>query len=248
MTAGDAGVVSRHHAELWRAIDQGIDLLFTNASEAAELLRYEPPSAAQRQGLAAAASHLHCATGEQLALRLAPHCSAVVVTDGAAGSYIAALGEIHCQPPVWMESPPVDTCGAGVRSAAADGWIWVGLGGWLAAPAAALWSVELCRQAAHHPSADLFSPSRSAPPHPFCAGDAFAAGLLYAHLTGRDLVTMGRTAARAASAVISRHGAQLQPEAAAALVEGLPAPQSSGGLRQVPSSAALAPSTPHAVG
>ncbi|KAI7840302.1 hypothetical protein COHA_006084 [Chlorella ohadii] len=162
MTAGDAGVVSRHHAELWRAIDQGIDLLFTNASEAAELLRYEPPSAAQRQGLAAAASHLHCATGEQLALRLAPHCSAVVVTDGAAGSYIAALGEIHCQPPVWMESPPVDTCGAGERSAAADGWIW--------------------------------------------------------------------------------------PEAAAALVEGLPAPQSSGGLRQVPSSAALAPSTPHAVG
>lgn len=115
MTAGDAGVVERHHPELWRAIDQGIDLLFTNASEAAALLRYEPASAAQRQGLAAAASHTHCATGEQLALRLAPHCSAVVVTDGAAGSYIAALGEIHCQPPVWMESPPVDTCGAGER-------------------------------------------------------------------------------------------------------------------------------------
>lgn len=191
MTAGDAGVVERHHAELWQAIDQGIDLLFTNASEAAALLRYEPPSAAQRQGLAAAASHLHCATGEQLALRLAPHCSAVVVTDGAAGSYIAALGEIHCQPPVWMESPPVDTCGA---------------------------------------------------------GDAFAAGLLYAHLTGRDLVTMGRTAARVASAVISRHGAQLQPEAAAAVADTLPAPHSGGSLRPVPSSTALAPSTPHALG
>ena len=122
MTAGDAGVVERHHAELWQAIDQGIDLLFTNASEAAALLRYEPPSAAQRQGLAAAASHLHCATGEQLALRLAPHCSAVVVTDGAAGSYIAALGEIHCQPPVWMESPPVDTCGAGAHTAVVMAW------------------------------------------------------------------------------------------------------------------------------
>lgn len=121
MTAGDAGVVERHYAELWQAIDLGIDLLFTNASEAAALLRYEPPSAAQRQGLAAAASHLHCATGEQLALRLAPHCSVVVVTDGAAGSYIAALGEIHCQPPVWMESPPVDTCGAGECTPAVAG-------------------------------------------------------------------------------------------------------------------------------
>lgn len=79
------------------------------------------------------------------------------------------------------------------------------------------------------------------------AGDAFAAGLLYAHLTGRDVTTMGRTAARAASAVISRHGAQLQPEAAAALVEGLP-PLQTGGLRPAPSSAALAPSTPHALG
>lgn len=82
---------------------------------------------------------------------------------------------------------------------------------------------------------------------PHHAGDAFAAGLLYAHLTGRDLVTMGRTAARAASAVISRHGAQLQPEAAAALVDALPLSQS-GGLRQVPSSSGLAPSTPHALG
>lgn len=83
---------------------------------------------------------------------------------------------------------------------------------------------------------------------PAPAGDAFAAGLLYAHLTGRDLVTMGRTAARVASAVISRHGAQLQPEAAAALADALPAPHSGCSLRPVPSGAALAPSTPHALG
>ncbi|KAL4458478.1 hypothetical protein ABPG75_013343 [Micractinium tetrahymenae] len=186
MTAGDAGVVERHHAEMWSAIDQGIDLLFTNAGEAAALLRHEP--AAQRSQQAQQAQR--CATGEQLALGLGPHCSVVVVTDGDRGSYMTALGQLHCVPPCWLEEAPVDTCGA---------------------------------------------------------GDAYAAGLLYGYLRHMDLVSMGRTAARVASAVISKHGATLTPDAAAALVQALPASKGAGqGKAGLPGAqpVALAPSTP----
>lgn len=196
MTAGDAGVVERHHAEMWAAIDQGVDLLFTNASEAAALLRYEPKDSPQlcvasgiQQATATAAAG-HCATGEQLALRLGPHCSLVVVTDGDKGSYLTALGQLHCVPPVWLETAPVDTCGA---------------------------------------------------------GDAYAAGLLYGYLRHFDLVSMGRTAARAASAVIAKHGAQLSAESALAVAEGLASVASrsaSPGAPASPSNASLAPSTP----
>lgn len=62
---------------------------------------------------------------------------------------------------------------------------------------------------------------------------------------------MGRTAARVASAVISRHGATLTPDAAAALVQATPAgkgaARAKGGssATQRPGSAAtLAPTTP----
>jgi hypothetical protein len=70
------------------------------------------------------------------------------------------------------------------------------------------------------------------------AGDAYAAGLLYGYLAGADLVSMGRTAARVASAVISKHGAALSAEAAAALAESLP------GASRRAAAPALAPSTP----
>jgi sugar/nucleoside kinase (ribokinase family) len=53
------------------------------------------------------------------------------------------------------------------------------------------------------------------------AGDAYAAGFLYALLAGADLVTLGQSAARTASAVISRHGPQLLPEDAAKVVQAL---------------------------
>lgn len=89
---------------------QGIDLLFTNAGEAAALLRHEPGAA---QGAAAAQAAPHRATGEQLALQLGPHCGVVVVTDGDRGSHVTALGQLHCVPPCWLEDAPVDTCGAG---------------------------------------------------------------------------------------------------------------------------------------
>jgi fructose-1-phosphate kinase PfkB-like protein len=70
------------------------------------------------------------------------------------------------------------------------------------------------------------------------AGDAYAAGLLYGYLAGADLVSMGRTAARVASAVISKHGAALSADAAAALAESLP------GASRRAAAPALAPSTP----
>lgn len=72
------------------------------------------------------------------------------------------------------------------------------------------------------------------------AGDAYAAGLLYAYLRGFDVVAMGRTAARVASAVIAKQGAMLGPEAAAALVDALPR----SAARRSSAPAALAPSTP----
>jgi len=56
----------------------------------------------------------------------------------------------------------------------------------------------------------------SAPVDTCGAGDAYAAGLLYAYLRGDDLRAMGALAARVASAVISRHGAALAPEDAEA--------------------------------
>ena len=197
MTAGDAGVVERHHAEIWDAIGRGIDLLFTNAGEAAALLKYLPEhraaatAAGGEESPHASSSGSCCSCGkgswsaasssgstrgsafgtassspaQQAALALGPFCSMVVVTDGSAGSYITALGQLHVVPPVWMPNPPVDTCGA---------------------------------------------------------GDSYAAGLLYSLLQNHTITSMGRTAARTAAAVISVHGAHLTPEAALALADQLP--------------------------
>lgn len=158
MTAGDAGVVARHGAEMWEAIDAGIDLLFTNAGEAAAL--------AACAGADAPAAPRGGWTAEAAALALAPHCSLVAVTDGANGSVITALGQLHTVPPHWTEAPPVDTCGA---------------------------------------------------------GDAYAAGLLLGFLRGLDVATMGRVAARTASAVIARHGGVLCEAGAARVAAALPA-------------------------
>ena len=166
MTAGDAGVVQRHGAEMWSAIDAGIDLLFTNAAEAAELVACAPEVAVvvHHHTLPAAKTKSTWAA-EAAALALGPHCSLVCVTDGCNGSILTALGQLHVVPPVWTESPPVDTCGA---------------------------------------------------------GDAYAAGLLYGFLRKFDVGSMGKVAARAASAVIARHGATMNEEAAVAVAATLP--------------------------
>lgn len=36
-----------------------------------------------------------------------------MVTDGAHGSYISAMGQLYSIPPCWTSHTPVDTCGAG---------------------------------------------------------------------------------------------------------------------------------------
>ncbi|KAL0036384.1 hypothetical protein WJX77_005307 [Trebouxia sp. C0004] len=95
MTAGDAGVVQRHTAEFWQMISDGVDMLFCNRSEAAALLGR--PSC----------------TAQEAALALGPHCKVVLVTDGAHGSCISAMGQVQRVPPCWTTSTPVDTCGAG---------------------------------------------------------------------------------------------------------------------------------------
>lgn len=60
------------------------------------------------------------------------------------------------------------------------------------------------------------------PPVDTCgAGDAYAAGLLFGYLTGQGITTMGRTAARAASAVISRSGASMSTDQASEVVRAI---------------------------
>jgi sugar/nucleoside kinase (ribokinase family) len=125
MTAGDAGVVRRHGPEMWAALSAGVDILFTNAGEAAALLEQQPLSAATighgKAATAAAAPAAGWRSGaeaEELALRLGPHCGLVVVTDGDRGSHISALGQLHTVPPCWGRDPPLDTCGAGDAYAA----------------------------------------------------------------------------------------------------------------------------------
>lgn len=116
MTAGDAGVVHRHHREIWECIGSGIDILFTNAQEAQALMQYCPDAtgATNVKEEAADLSMASASSGaEAAALSLGSCCNLVCVTDGSAGSVITALGQLYTVPPCWMESPPLDTCGAG---------------------------------------------------------------------------------------------------------------------------------------
>jgi sugar/nucleoside kinase (ribokinase family) len=78
LTAGDAGLVQRKRSCLWAALAAGVDVLFCNRGEAAALLGAGADAAA-----------------EECALGLGPHCDVVVVTDGASGSYISALGALQ---------------------------------------------------------------------------------------------------------------------------------------------------------
>ena len=52
-------------------------------------------------------------TAQEAALALGPHCKIAMVTDGAHGSYISAMGQLYSIPPCWTSHTPVDTCGAG---------------------------------------------------------------------------------------------------------------------------------------
>ena len=66
------------------------------------------------------------------------------------------------------------------------------------------------------------------------AGDAYAAGFLYGLLSGADLVALGQSASRTASAVISRHGPQLQQEDAEHVAAGVAAGKSTLNVKVVP--------------
>eukprot|EP00884_Botryococcus_braunii_P013524 jgi/Botrbrau1/22172/Bobra.168_1s0004.1 len=145
LTAGDAGLVGRHQQAIWDLLEAGVDMLFANRCEAAALLGKD-------------------VSAKEAARELGPHLSMAVVTDGANGSWLSALGNLYVIPPHWMAKPPMDTCGA---------------------------------------------------------GDAYAAGLLFGYLSGQGITTMGRTAARAASAVISRSGASMSPEQASEIVRAI---------------------------
>lgn len=159
LTAGDAGLAARKRDDLWGALHAGVDLLFTNRSEAAALLGRD-------------------CSAREAALALGPHADMVVVTDGADGSCISALGSLQVVPPYWSQEAPLDTCGA---------------------------------------------------------GDAYAAGVLWAYLRGMGVAAMGRAGARVASQVISRQGATLSLQDAAKLAQELPLAESSPALSSLSS-------------
>lgn len=52
-------------------------------------------------------------TAQEAALALGPHCKVAIVTDGANGSCISAMGLLQVVPPCWNSDTPLDTCGAG---------------------------------------------------------------------------------------------------------------------------------------
>ncbi|KFM23276.1 putative sugar kinase [Auxenochlorella protothecoides] len=109
LTSGDAGVISRNREPVRACLARhGADLLFANAAEAWALASEDGAACAPSQDLPARAA----------ALALAPLAGLVSVTDGSAGSCIAALGAAITVPPPWSRRPPVDTCGAGDAYAA----------------------------------------------------------------------------------------------------------------------------------
>ena len=146
LTCADVGVVRSCQAAFRTVLSAGVDVLFANAAEAAQLA-----------GVSDA--------GEAAAL-LAQSVGLAVVTDGSRGAHLASAGVRLHAPPHWTEEAPVDTCGA---------------------------------------------------------GDAYAAGVLHSLLNRASLACAGAFGARVARAVISRNGARLRDEDAAALAATFPA-------------------------
>ena len=157
-TAGDAGVCERHRGALSAALDSGMaDVLFANRAEASALLGGGRSEEEDENSLIPA---------DEAAALLASRVGVAIVTDGANGASICALGAKTTVPPVWGPLPPVDTNGA---------------------------------------------------------GDAFAAGAIFGLLRGYSVVDLGRAGARAAAAVIGRHGAAMSEEEASRVVEAMEA-------------------------
>ena len=105
-TASDRTCVERHGDEFWQLLRSGdVDVLFCNREEALAMTRAAP------DGLAAGAA-------SETVDALAEHASTVIVTDGSQGAYLRRGDERVHVPPHWLDSPPVDTCGAGDAYAA----------------------------------------------------------------------------------------------------------------------------------
>jgi sugar/nucleoside kinase (ribokinase family) len=99
LTCADVGVVRAHGAAFRAVLDAGVDVLFANAAEAAQLA-----------GVTEAAD---------AAAALAACVSMAVVTDGSRGAHLAtAAGGVTHVPAHWAAAAPVDTCGAGDAYAA----------------------------------------------------------------------------------------------------------------------------------
>jgi len=161
-TAGDAGVCERHRGMIISALDSGMaDVLFANRAEASALLG----GGGEKKESKKDDDELLIPADEAAAL-LASRVGVCIVTDGANGASICALGAKTTVPPVWGPLPPVDTNGA---------------------------------------------------------GDAFAAGAIFGLLRGYSVVDLGRAGARAAAAVIGRHGAAMSSGEAGAVVEAMEA-------------------------
>jgi sugar/nucleoside kinase (ribokinase family) len=118
LTAGDPGVVQRHRAALRGLLDGGlVDVLFCNREEACELLACCQESKAEAGGWGGADGAV--CDGAAAAAALGGFVPVAVVTDGARGSHISCLGELHslgCAPVGGCG--PVDVCGAGDAYAA----------------------------------------------------------------------------------------------------------------------------------
>lgn len=107
MTCGAAGVVQRHQRDILSLVSQGaVDVLFANREEAQALLAGGPPDSLPQQ-------QQPDLPADRCALDLGSSTTVAVVTDGANGAAVAALGQLHVVPPCWRPEPPRDTNGAG---------------------------------------------------------------------------------------------------------------------------------------
>lgn len=141
LTCGAAGVVERHASSILPLLEAGmVDVLFANKEEAQQLLQaWASPGAgaaavvasgcaasseallpAASEPAAAAAGAAALTVCQQLpqraddcAMQLGSRVPVSVVTDGANGATVAALGHLHIIPPCWKREPPRDTNGAG---------------------------------------------------------------------------------------------------------------------------------------
>lgn len=97
LTAGDVSLVARRRDAMLSLVRDGIDMLFSNRTEAAALLGEDPREMSAHRGAA----------------KLSALCPFVAVTDGAGGSCLAAMGRVEDVPPNLVTGAVVDTCGAG---------------------------------------------------------------------------------------------------------------------------------------